>query len=101
MSATVALCSPEAGADPDDWFARPGTEAYVSAMQTCMDCPLYQGCAQYALDEGIPDGIFGGMGAAERERRWGPAGPPKNHLAGLYAEIDTLTRYRHAQGYVA
>jgi hypothetical protein len=100
------LCHPDnlpEGWSVDDWFAHSKRQydRYARAKARCFQCPLYQACAQYALDEGIPHGIFGGMDGAERRREWPNGVPPKDHLASLYAEVATLTRFRHLQEYVA
>lgn len=88
-----AMCDPALGVDPDDWFSSK-SPAYQRAMRACQACPLREPCAQYALDEGIPDGIFGGMTAAERQRQWGPDGPPKDYMTLYNAEVWRLQAIR-------
>lgn len=84
----LPLVDPEAS--PEDWFASGLSKDWQRAKRICEACPVMTACRQYALDEGIPDGIFGGMTASERREAWGPAGPPKDHLAGLYSQRDAL-----------
>lgn len=91
-----ALCSADnlpnvnPTARPDDWFSAPQSPAWNRAMAICMACPLYHACAEFAQAEGIPDGIYGGESAAERKHRWPNGKPPKDHLAGLYSQLDGL-----------
>lgn len=85
----------EPGVDPDDWFAWPGSARSVRAKQACMTCPFYWGCQEYALNEGIPHGVWGGVDERERERIWARTGgrPGKFH-ADLDAAIGPLLQYR-------
>lgn len=57
-------------ADPEDWFAWPGSDRSRKAKQTCMDCPLYWDCQAKALDEGVPYGVWGGLDERDRARIW-------------------------------
>lgn len=71
---------------PDDWFAAPGTEQYNRAKRLCLHCPLYFQCQEYALTEGIPEGIFGGMDAPTRHRIWKrTGGRPKKFDQVIYS----------------
>lgn len=57
--------------DPDDWFAKPGTDVARKAKQACFQsCPKANECATYAIERGIPFGIWGGVDEKERERLW-------------------------------
>jgi hypothetical protein len=79
------------GANPDDWFAAPGSPREMRARQACMDCPLYWSCQQYALDVGIPHGTFGGMDEKTRDRIWrqSPAGRPTKFLDDIDYALST------------
>lgn len=92
-----ALCDPATGANPDDWFATARTDhaGLVRARQTCMLCPLYQACTDYALAEGIPDGVFGAYDGAERKAIWrGKGGAPKSHMVEYDRAVSALQRDR-------
>jgi len=54
------------GADPDIFFPGQG-EATRPAKAICATCPIRAACLEYALDNGIAHGIWGGK--SERERR--------------------------------
>ena len=53
--------------DPDLWFTHPGSPDCNKAKALCLHCPIYWECAEHALQEGIPVGVFGGL--SERDRR--------------------------------
>lgn len=56
---------------PDDWFAHPGSRRALTAKTACLqDCPLYFACADYALDQGIPHGVWGGLDGKDRKAVW-------------------------------
>jgi WhiB family redox-sensing transcriptional regulator len=60
-------------AEPDAWFPekeRDGGDARL-VRRICNGCPVRRQCAEYAIDERIPHGIWGGMSPNERsaERR--------------------------------
>jgi hypothetical protein len=60
-----------------------------------MTCPLYWECAEYALAEGIPDGIWGGLDERERGRIWKKrGGKPTKFLDDIDAAIGPLLQYR-------
>jgi WhiB family redox-sensing transcriptional regulator len=56
------LCSQT---DPEEFFPEAG-ERSDAAKQVCRGCPVRERCLEYALAEGIPFGVWGGMSAAER-----------------------------------
>lgn len=58
-----ALC---AQADPERWFPERG-ESTLWPKRICAQCPVAADCLQYALDNGISHGVWGGL--SERERR--------------------------------
>jgi WhiB family redox-sensing transcriptional regulator len=58
-----------AGVDPDLWFA--DTRDHLrqeDARAICGDCRHRIECAEYAISNGIKDGIFGGLDPDERRR---------------------------------
>lgn len=69
----VTPCRAE-GANPDDWFAFPGSELEEAVKSLCRHCPLQHPCAEYALTNGVPYGIFGAMGETDRASAWKQAG---------------------------
>lgn len=75
MSEGKALCyQNDNGMVPDDWFRKPGTLTTMHAKQICMECDLYMTCQAYGLQEGIPEGVFGGLDARDRRRIWERSG---------------------------
>jgi hypothetical protein len=68
---TAALCQGMPLAEVDRlFFANPGTDEERQAKALCLDCPLYWPCQEAAINEGIPDGVFGGTGPRDRARIW-------------------------------
>ena len=59
----LALC---AEVDGDLWFPLKGS-SNREAKAVCMQCPVRAQCLQYALDNEIVHGIFGGL--SDRQRR--------------------------------
>jgi WhiB family redox-sensing transcriptional regulator len=63
-----AACRDE---DPELFFPvsdiGPGAQQVKQAKAICAQCPVRSACLEYALDNGLDYGIFGG--ATERERR--------------------------------
>jgi hypothetical protein len=55
--------------DPDLWF---DLHQEQTAKVICKTCPLLLMCAQYAIDEQIPYGIFGALSPHDRQklRKW-------------------------------
>lgn len=63
-----AACRDE---DPELFFpvsdVGPGARQAAEAKSVCDRCPVRLACLEFALDNGLDHGIFGGM--TERERR--------------------------------
>ena len=57
-----ALC---AQTDPELFFPEHGASS-APAKKICAECPVTWSCLQYALDNNIRIGIYGGMTAAQR-----------------------------------
>lgn len=84
--------------DPEDWFAQPGSVASNRAKSVCMDCPLYWGCQAYALEQGIPYGVWGGLDERQRARAWHRAGDkPTAFTDSIDAVIGPLLNARGAR----
>lgn len=64
---TTAACRTE---DPELFFPQsaegPSVLAAEKAKAVCRRCPVITSCLQFALDENIPSGIFGGLTDGER-----------------------------------
>lgn len=62
-----ALC---ARADPDLFFpvgtSHPAQDQARSAKDICAACPVAQICLRWAMEAGVPEGIWGGRTAQER-----------------------------------
>lgn len=54
------------GLDPEQFFER-GLARARPAIQVCQRCPVKEQCLQYALDNDIDFGVWGGL--TERQRR--------------------------------
>lgn len=55
------------GVDPELWFPKTGREESARrAVRICNSCPVKQQCLQFALDNEIDFGIFGGVNAKQR-----------------------------------
>lgn len=61
---TEARC----GDNPELWFSSDAIEKDV-ARDICRSCPVILQCRNYAIDNGITDGIWGGLDNLGR-RRW-------------------------------
>lgn len=49
------------GHNPDMWFPENGTtKGSIEALRICAECPVRELCAQYAADERLDYGIWGG-----------------------------------------
>lgn len=58
--------TPCAGPNRDDWTGTAAQQA--RATDRCMDCPVLDACALYAVTAEETGGVWGGMGPAERDR---------------------------------
>jgi WhiB family transcriptional regulator, redox-sensing transcriptional regulator len=54
------------GVDPDAFFVRGAAHARA-ALRLCQGCPVQEPCLEYALEEEIDFGVWGGL--TERQRR--------------------------------
>lgn len=56
--------------DPDLFFPisakGPGAAQYAQAKKVCRGCPVSRQCLEYALDNGLDHGVYGGMDEDER-----------------------------------
>lgn len=56
--------------DPELFFpigsTGPAVEQLGRAKQVCLSCPVRRDCLQWALDVGIDQGVWGGLGEDER-----------------------------------
>lgn len=56
--------------DPEIFFPDPSdVGGIIEAKSICSECDLTTRCLQYAIDNSLKDGIFGGMTPKERERQ--------------------------------
>lgn len=64
-----AACRDE---DPELFFpvtdTGPGARQVAQAKAVCARCPVRAQCLEYALDNGLTHGIFGGLTEQERRR---------------------------------
>lgn len=58
--------TPCAGADRNDWLGTAKQQA--RAARACFDCRALEACALYAVTAPEPEGVWGGMSPAERNR---------------------------------
>lgn len=57
---------------PDDSY-QPHSTAVKLAKRTCTSCPMQAACMDYAMETGVPDGIWGGSTPHERRMiKWKP-----------------------------
>jgi len=49
----------------DEWFPERGGSS-AAAKAVCMSCPVRNQCLEYALENDIPHGIFGGLSYRQR-----------------------------------
>ena len=54
------------GTDPREFFPTGGS-GVAAALRVCAECPVRTECLEYALENRIDQGVWGG--ASERERR--------------------------------
>lgn len=57
-----ASCAQES-LDPEWWFDEEMTEV---AKAICNSCPIVNECLRFAIQEGIKDGVWGGLTPSER-----------------------------------
>ena len=56
------------GTDTDAFFEDPNSPAGSTALRICARCTVQAECLQYALDNDLHQGIFGGLTSGERLR---------------------------------
>jgi hypothetical protein len=57
------------GIDPDIWFPEPTNKrAIAQAVELCAACPVRAACLEYALDNNIGFGVWGGLTANRRSK---------------------------------
>lgn len=55
--------------DSDDFFGKMGDQSFVArAKQICSGCPVWMDCLDFALDNDIEFGVWGGMTPGERDQ---------------------------------
>jgi WhiB family redox-sensing transcriptional regulator len=54
------------GVDPDWWFAEADSAELGRAVRICHTCPVRLECAEFAVQERVPFGVYGGWTPAER-----------------------------------
>ena len=78
-------------AEPDLFFPERGGNEGRAAKAVCGGCPVRDECLGYAIRWRIDHGIWGGLSARERQRRYRRSNPPgAQRLPPLHG---TLTRY--------
>jgi hypothetical protein len=74
-SASDLPCVQEAKYGNADWWtAWPGSRHNTLAKTCCQACPLQQQCANVALEDGIPYGVWGGLDERDRAVIWRQSG---------------------------
>jgi WhiB family redox-sensing transcriptional regulator len=83
--------------DASLWFPTTGPAPRAKAL--CAGCPNRQPCLDFALDNGITEGIFGGTSPAERRAmtKGAPAPVAVTHMERL-CETQGCLRPHHAGG---
>ena len=89
-----ALCAQIGG---DLWFPERREEA-AEAIAICNQCPVRTACLQFALNNDITHGIYGGLTKTERRRLPQPERPNRDaEIARLHADgwtvADLADRY--------
>ena len=59
----LALC---AQTDPELFFNDGNQFAYATAIQICSGCPVVNECLDYAINQNITDGVWGGLTPTQR-----------------------------------
>jgi WhiB family redox-sensing transcriptional regulator len=49
------------------WFPDPGFFADGDALRMCRRCPVMMKCREYAINNGLDDGVWGGLTADQRK----------------------------------
>jgi WhiB family transcriptional regulator, redox-sensing transcriptional regulator len=82
-----------ASTDPEAFFPLEGGgyEAKKHALATCQGCPVRQDCLQYALENALDFGIYGGVTAKERKAL---GRPPKQRSELTLLGCGTAAGYR-------
>lgn len=82
--------------DTDAWFAQPGSSRAQWAKAQCrLGCPLIDKCGLYAIENGIPFGIWGGIDEFQREHLWKKrGGKPTAFLDEMDAAIGPALQER-------
>jgi hypothetical protein len=83
-------------ATANDWFAEPGSVKAQRAKTACMDCPLFWQCQSFAIEQGIPNGVWGGLDERQREHIWRnmPGGKPSHFIDSMDAMLGPLLQER-------
>lgn len=55
------------GADVDLWFPAVGA-SYTAAIEVCGQCPIRDGCGEYAVEAPEMHGVWGGLSPRDRAR---------------------------------
>lgn len=84
-----ALCT-QVGA-PDMWFPETGADNTKDAKAICAKCPVRETCLEYALDNHLEHGIFGGTTRNERRVLRKERGVPEQPSQRV-AERDALAK---------
>jgi len=77
-----ALC-PEVG-DPEIFFSE-ARETRARARRVCRLCPVSLQCLEYALENELTYGIWGGLSGRQRAPRTYPPSTPSHRLPGCDA----------------
>lgn len=89
-----AICKDE---DPEVFFPAP-SESSRRAREVCERCPVMQECGDWAIVEGIRDGVWGGLSPQERaviRRQINPGHQPKRQEAEAWARRRRIVEMRH------
>ena len=62
QSATIPPCQQS---DPEAWFTD-DMSVYMKAKQLCKQCPVQALCADFAIENKEPHGVWGGLSPRER-----------------------------------
>jgi WhiB family transcriptional regulator, redox-sensing transcriptional regulator len=83
--------------DPDSWFPNAmNARAIAAQVRICRSCPVMTTCLNWAIDNGLDYGIFGGMVPKERRRiafLTGRLVPQDDEEAPLHGSVAALRRH--------